>query len=174
VRNRRASRIGLSSLGAALAVLAALLLAFPAHAGNSSDSYGFSLTDVTTDEKYDQATLCADKPLVVLVWSPLCPHCQRHMPYFVGFYKKADPASVNVVSIAVDCTRDEAAQYAKNKGLEFPVLWSKSGKAGDSFYKQGWPTTFVFAKGGGFIGTSDSTGPSSINDMLALVDKAAR
>jgi hypothetical protein len=81
---------------------------------------------------------------------------------------------VNVVAIAVDCTGDEAQQYAQSKALEFPVVCAKGGKVGDAFYKQGWPTTFVFAKGGGFVGTCDSTGPGYINDMLALVEKATR
>jgi thiol-disulfide isomerase/thioredoxin len=169
------SRNGMSrALGVAALLLALACAALPARAASAADGYGFELTDVTSGDKLDQATLCADKPLVVLVWSPLCPHCQRHMPYFAGFYNKADHGAVNIVSIAVDCTQDEARQYVKNKSLEFPVLWSKSGKTGDAFYKQGWPTTFVFAKGGAFVGYCDSTGPGYINDMLALVDKAAR
>jgi len=152
------------------------LLAVPAYAGSSgnSDGYGFQLIDVTSSEKFDQSSLTSDRPLVVLVFSPNCPHCQRHMPYFAGYYNKADHNAVNIVSIAVDCTRDEAVQYVKSKGLEFPVLWSKSGSAGDAFYKQGWPTTFVFAKGGSYSGMCDSTGPGYINDMLALVDKAGK
>jgi len=151
-----------------------LLLALPALANSSDNGYGFELKEVSTGDKLDQTTLTTDKPLVVLVFSPHCPHCQRHMPYFAGFFKKADPATVNVVAIAVDCSSDEAKEYAQSKSLEFPVLCAKGGKAGDAFYKQGWPTTFVFAKGGNFVGTCDSTGPSYINDMLALVDKAGR
>jgi thiol-disulfide isomerase/thioredoxin len=136
--------------------------------------YGFVLPQVGTDDELDEAQLTADKPLVVHVWSPECPHCQRQMPYFAGFYKKVDLDSVNVVSIAVDCNEREAQAYVDKKNLAFPVLLAKGGSMGDDYYKKGWPTTFVFAPGGKYVGYCDTSGPSYINEMLALIEKASK
>lgn len=136
--------------------------------------YGFSLPRIGSEETLDEAELAAEKPLVVHVWAPDCAHCQRQMPYFAGFYKKVDLEAVNVVTVAVDCSERDAQRYVDSKKLDFPVLLAKGGKIGDSYYKQGWPTTFVFAPGGKYVGFCDTAGPSYINELLALVEKAAR
>jgi thiol-disulfide isomerase/thioredoxin len=137
-----------------------------------NDSYTFALKDIQTGDSLDLASLAEDRPVVVMIWSPHCPHCQRHMPYFAGLYNKVDLNSVSVVTIAVDCSSDDALDYVTRKKLSFPVLLAKSGKVSDGFYKQGWPTTFVFSPGGRYAGSIDSSGPPYINDVLALVDKA--
>jgi hypothetical protein len=74
----------------------------------------------------------------------------------------------------VDCTEREAQRYIDSKKLDFPVLLAKGGKVGDDYYKKGWPTTFVFSPGGKYVGFCDTAGPSYINELLALVDKASR
>jgi thiol-disulfide isomerase/thioredoxin len=141
-------------------------------ASRAEGKYSFSLKDISTGDSFDLTSLTEDRPLVLLVWSPHCPHCQRHMPYFAGLYSKVDLDSVNVATIAVDCSRDDALDYITRKKLSFPVLLGKSGKVSDGFYKDGWPTTYVFGAGGSYAGTIDSTGPPYINDVLALIDKA--
>ena len=154
-----------------LALLGGLLfVAAPASAG--SEKYAFTLTEAVSDTTLDLAELTQDKPLVFLVWSPECPHCQRHMPYVAALYKKLDLEQVNFVTCAVDAPVREALDYLESKDLSFPVLDGNKGELGSGFTSQGWPTTFVFGPGGSFIGWCDTTGPNYVTEVLDMLDHA--
>lgn len=163
----------LSYILAAAALLIGLVsLTGPAQAG--AEKYAFKLTEANTDQTFDLDELTADKPLVFLVWSPECPHCQRHMPYVAALYKKLDLDQVNFVTCAVDAPVRKALDYLASKDLEFPVLDGNGGELGSGFTSQGWPTTFVFSKGGKFVGWCDTSGPNYITEILDMVDHAEK
>ena len=48
------------------------------------------------------------------------------MPYFAGLYNKIDHEAVNVASIAVDCSRDDALDYVTRMvtftGISVPIF----------------------------------------------------
>jgi thiol-disulfide isomerase/thioredoxin len=156
----------------AIAILTTLLHPCIAPASAAGARYDFRLEEITTGETLNMAALCQDKPLVVHIWSPECPHCQRHMPYLVAFYRKLDLDRVNFVTCAMDAPRRSAENYIRDKHLAFPVLNGSSGKISDSFSANGWPTTYVFAPGGKLIGKCDTQSSSYVSEVLDLVDKA--
>lgn len=157
---------------AGLAVLAAgLVLAL--HAGAASSAgYSFKLREIRTDEQYTLDKLTEGKALIFHVWSPECPHCQRHMPYVAALSKKIDPEKVNFYMCSMVGDSSEAVDYLNGKKLELPCFCGPCGILSDAFTNNGWPTTFVFAPGGKFIGWCDTQSPAYVNEMLDLVDKA--
>jgi thiol-disulfide isomerase/thioredoxin len=155
-----------------IAVVAALALWMSYGTASAAATYDFNLEELTTGEKLDFELLTTGKPLIFHVWSPECPHCQRHMPYLVAFYKKLDLGEVNFVSCSMGDSKTDAVNYAKQKKLEFPVLYGASGKISSTFSDKGWPTSFVFAPGGKLVGWCDTQSPSYVSEMLDLVDKA--
>jgi thiol-disulfide isomerase/thioredoxin len=170
--------IKVSKRGNPFKALAALLLCavvlLPpglAPASAASARYDFRCEELSTGETLSMAQL-QDKPLIVHIWAPECPHCQRHMPYLVAFYRKLDVDKVNFVTCAMDASAREAERYVNAKRLTFPVLLESGGKVSESFSSKGWPTTFVFAPGGKLIGTCDTQSSSYVSEMLDLVDKA--
>jgi thiol-disulfide isomerase/thioredoxin len=154
-----------------LILLIALLHPGIAPASAAATRYDFRAEEITTGETLSMEQL-TDKPLVVHIWSPECPHCQRHMPYLVAFYRKLDLDRVNFVTCSMADSRRSAEDYIKNKHLTFPVLYGAGGKVSDSFSAKGWPTTFVFAPGGKLIGTCDTQSSAYVSEVLDLVDKA--
>jgi len=134
--------------------------------------YFFKLEEINSGQQFTMDELDADLPLIVFVWAADCPHCQRHMPYAVALYKKLDLERVNFVSIAMDEDKKETQDYIAEKELEFPVLNAWDGTFGAGFSAEGWPTTFVFATGGKFLGICDTTGPSYITEVLEMVGQA--
>jgi thiol-disulfide isomerase/thioredoxin len=150
-------------------LLAALLWGYAAHA---EARYSFDLQELSTGQDLSMDLLTEGKPLIIHMWSPDCPHCQRHMPYLVGLYKKLDLDSVNFVTCAMGTDRRSASEYVRKKNLTFPVLYGEGGDISDSFSANGWPTTFVFAPGGKLVGTCDTQSSSYINEVLDLVDEA--
>jgi len=164
-KNRKAG------LAAALVLWAVLLIPGFAPASAAASGFDFRAEEITTGETISMAQL-EDKPLVVHIWSPQCPHCQRHMPYFVAFVRKLDLDKVNLVTCAMDSPRSSAEDFIRERHLTFPVLYGNGGKVSDAFTAKGWPTTFVFAPGGKLIGTCDTQSSSYVSEMLDLVDKA--
>jgi len=161
-------------MGAALALGMLLALLHPglAPASAAGTRYDFKLEDIVSGQTFQMDQLDQDKPLIVHVWSPECPHCQRHMPYLVALYHKLDLDRVNFVTCSVAESRRSAEDYIRDKHLNFPVLYVAGGKITDSFTSKGWPTTFVFAPGGRLVGTCDTQSSSYVSEMLDLVDKA--
>ncbi|MCC7478717.1 TlpA family protein disulfide reductase [bacterium] len=154
-----------------LALLAAVLCTAQA-AWAGSEKYAFRLTEASSDTTLELDQLTEDKPLIFLVWSPECPHCQRHMPYVAALYKKLDLEQVNFVTCSVDAPVREAVEYLESKNLSFPVLDGNKGELGSGFTSQGWPTTFVFAPGGRFVGWCDTSGPNYVTEVLDMLEHA--
>ncbi|MDQ3023623.1 MAG: TlpA family protein disulfide reductase [bacterium] len=159
---------------AVLALIAFVALVVPgvAPASAAPARYDFRLEEITTGETLSMAQLSEDRPLVVHVWAPDCPHCQRHMPYLVAFYRKLDLDKVNFVTASMSDSRGDAEDYIASKRLAFPVLFCGGGKISDSFSAKGWPTTFVFAPGGKLVGSCDTQSSGYVSEVLDLVDKA--
>jgi thiol-disulfide isomerase/thioredoxin len=138
----------------------------------AQDDYFFECEDLHSGETVSLDGLAEELPLIVHVWGPDCPHCRAHMPYTAALYDKLDLESVRFVALSITGEKDEIMEYVEERELEFPILYGEGGEFSELFEEQGWPTTFVFAPGGGFVGWCDTQGPSYITEMLALVDDA--
>lgn len=137
-----------------------------------NDKYAFDLTELGSDAKVDKAALTEDKPLVLFVWAPDCPACLRHMPYAVALYRKLDLEQENFTSIAMSDDERDVTSVIEEKHLNFPVLSSESGSIGNGFEYDGWPTTYVFRKGGKLEGMIESSGNDYIDDVLDALRSA--
>jgi thiol-disulfide isomerase/thioredoxin len=162
-------------LGGPAVRLACLLLVAAALNGTalaSEPSYDFSLTELVSGEVLTLPGLTDDRPLVVHVWGPDCPHCRVQMPYAAALYDRLDLDEVNYFTLSLSGTEDEIDEYLDEHELTFPVLWGESGEYGSGFEEEGWPTTFVFAPGGEMIGWCDICGPAYLTEMLDLIAEA--
>ncbi len=156
-------RIGLLVL--ALAALAAA--ARPAKTWG--DGYDFAAEELRSGQQCSRESLTAGQALVLLAWSPDCPHCLTHMPYVAALVKKLDGEEARFAVACLDGDTDDALRYFKRKELEWPVLDGTGGEFDDDYYETGWPATYVFAPGGELAGTCETQGPSYIDEVLDLV-----
>lgn len=161
--------IAMLLLGAALAPAVGTV---PAVRADQDDDYSFELTELRSGDVLTFDDVSALKPLVVHVWAPDCPHCKVHMPYVAALYEKLDLSEVNFITLAVTGTDDEIEDYLDERDLDFPVLWGASGDYGDGWEKLGWPTTYVFAPGGIYVGWCDILGPEYVTEMQELIEQA--
>jgi thiol-disulfide isomerase/thioredoxin len=136
------------------------------------DAYDFELVEVASGELLSFEDLTYGMPLVVHVWGPDCPHCRVHMPYAVALYEKLDLSEVNYFTLSLTGAEDEITDYLEERELDLPVLWGESGEYGEGYEEEGWPTTFVFAPGGDFVGWCDILGPAYVTQMLDLIEQA--
>jgi thiol-disulfide isomerase/thioredoxin len=141
---------------------------------STKDKYAFDLTELGSDQTMNKPAMTADKPLVLFVWAPDCPACMRHMPYAVALYKKLDLENENFTSIAMSGDESDVASVVEDKHLNFPVLLSDSGHVGAGFELDGWPTTYVFRKGGQLESMIESTGAEYFTEVLDAVAAAQK
>lgn len=170
-------------------ITAAVLLALPATvllanspaavaaaaaADNAADAdYSFELRELFSDEDVSFADLVKDKPLVVHVWAPDCPHCLRQMPYAAALYRKLDLAAVSYVTLSITGDKPDILAYLEETELTFPTLWGEDGEPGAGYFEAGWPMTYVFAPGGAYYGQCDILGPAYLTEMRDLIKDAA-
>jgi thiol-disulfide isomerase/thioredoxin len=138
------------------------------------DKYAFNLAPVDGGDKVEKSALFQDKPLVLFVWAPDCPACLRHMPYAEAIYGKLNLEQVNFMSLAMSDSERDVRDVIKDKHLTFPTLWSGSGSVGDGFDYDGWPTTYVFRKGGKLQEMVESTGTQYFDDVETAVASALK
>lgn len=156
-------------LGGILALISVAVLQ-PAQA--AEDDFDFELTELVSDEVLTFEELSLILPLVVHVWAPDCPHCKVHMPYAAALYEKLDLSEVNYITLAVSGSEEEVEDYLEERELDFPVLWWASGEYTERWEELGWPTTYVFAPGGVYVGWCDILGPAYITEMQELIERA--
>jgi peroxiredoxin len=136
--------------------------------------FDFQLDDLVRRSDVQMKELSA-KPLVVHMWAPDCPMCQRNMPFVKGTFQKIDTDDVNFVACSMG-GQNETAAYVREHKLPFKVLYKGHDKdyISESFTSDGWPTSFVFAPGGELIGSCDAQGVEYEKKMLELVAEAVK
>ena len=139
---------------------------------SSEKDYSFKAREIESGKMLEMTELVEDKPLILHVWAPDCPHCQRHMPYLSSFYKKLDLEEVNFVTYSVTGKTSDASSFLKKRNLEFPTICLSNGSFSKDLKDGGWPNTLVIGLEGKLIGSCDINGPSYVETMQKLVEKA--
>lgn len=92
------------------------------------------------------------KNLLVVFWSPKCPHCQRELPRLQNFYTR-NKTSLNFEILAFSNTAggkqlDEIRKFASEKKITFPVIPVDDSKVMDDYMVTGIPAVFIVDRGG--------------------------
>ena len=127
------------AIGIALFVLVAL--AGCGSSGSSGDTG--DVTYIPADE-FSVADY-AGKPLVVNFFGSWCPPCNLEAPELSSFV--ADNPDVQFVGVAVDDDESDLADFMSKYGLDYPVVMTDWGFAGD-YGVTGVPTTIFYDAAG--------------------------
>jgi thiol-disulfide isomerase/thioredoxin len=125
----------------ALLVLAALLAVGCGSSEPSGDGGG--VTYIPADE-FSVADY-AGKPLVVNFFGSWCPPCNLEAPDLAAF--AADNPDVQFVGVAVDDNEADLAEFMAKYGLDYPVVMTDWGFAGE-YGVSGVPTTVFYDAAG--------------------------
>jgi thiol-disulfide isomerase/thioredoxin len=89
------------------------------------------------------------KAVLLNFWATWCEPCKIEMPWFVELQKEYGPRGLAIVGVAMDDSgKDTIAQFAKEMGVNYPVLLGKEA-VGDEFGGMPYlPTTFYIDRGG--------------------------
>jgi len=89
------------------------------------------------------------KAVLLNFWATWCAPCKIEMPWFVDLQKQYASQGLQVIGVAMDDSGDEAiAKFAKQMGVNYPVLIGKE-SVGDAYGGVEFlPTTFVIDRQG--------------------------
>lgn len=92
------------------------------------------------------------KAVLLNFWATWCEPCKIEMPWFVQLEKQYGPEGLQVIGVAMDDTSEpEIAQFAKEMGVNYPVLLGKE-SVGDAYGGIiHLPTTFYIDRNGKIV-----------------------
>lgn len=99
------------------------------------------------------ATLKDAKGSVVILdfWATFCGPCKKSFPKYQALVEQFG-GEVNVLAVSVDepdsVTKEQIAEFAKNTGVKFAVVWDKDQKAVKLYSPPTMPTSFIIDKEG--------------------------
>ncbi len=150
-RLKRLLALGLMLIGAGLVIGVAILL----YVRNRPSEVGFprvgsKLADFRlSDLQGKQVSLASlsGQTVLINVWATWCPPCREEMPMLVE-YARRNPKGVTILGINDGETREEAAAFAQQFGMTFPVLLDVNSRYLDAILVDNLPTTILVGPDG--------------------------
>jgi cytochrome c biogenesis protein CcmG/thiol:disulfide interchange protein DsbE len=89
------------------------------------------------------------KAVLLNFWATYCQPCKIEMPWFVELQKKYGPEGLQIVGVAMDdVSQQEIAKFAKEMGVNYPILIGKE-SVGDAYGGvQFLPSSFYIDRNG--------------------------
>jgi len=127
-----------------VAMVVALMLVFGlnlAHKSKGNQNAGLQMKDgmapdFTLQSLDGRSVRLADfrgKAVLLNFWATWCSPCKIEMPWFVELQKQYGPEGLQVVGVAMDdASTKEIADFAKEMGVNYPVLIGKE-SVGDAY-----------------------------------------
>ena len=123
-----------------VALVVAAMLYFGFHMARRSSSARLTQSTVAPDfslESLDgKNTHLSDfrgKAVLLNFWATWCSPCKIEMPWFVDLQKQYGPQGLQIVGVAMDeASKEDIAKFAKEMGVNYPVLLGKEA-VGDQY-----------------------------------------
>ena len=91
------------------------------------------------------------KAVLLNFWATYCGPCKIEMPWFVELQKEYGPQGFQIVGVANDdASTEDIAKFAKEMGINYPILIGKD-SVSDSYNISVLPTTFFLDRDGKLI-----------------------
>ena len=114
-----------------------------------------------------EASLASHRGKVVLLnfWATWCLECRPEMPAFERLHREFSAQGLAVMGINAREGTATIREYAKERGLTFPLILDPSGKINITYGVIGLPTTFLIARDGRAVALA--IGPREWSGKLA-------
>ncbi len=144
-----------------VAIIAAAMLYFGLHAArrsgtsHSTAAYGAPAPDFTL-ESLDGKTVSLSefkgKAVVVNFWATWCGPCKIETPWLVELQKEYGSQGLQIVGVAMDDSgKDEISKFAKDMGMNYPVLLGKEAVGEAYGGVPGLPESFFVGRDGKIV-----------------------
>ncbi len=116
----------------------------------SSPAPDFSLESL--DGKTTRLSDFRGKAVLLNFWATWCGPCKIEMPWFVDFQKQYGSQGLQIVGVAMDdASKEDIGKFARDMGVNYPILIGKEA-VGDQYGGiPGLPETFLIARDGKIV-----------------------
>jgi cytochrome c biogenesis protein CcmG/thiol:disulfide interchange protein DsbE len=101
------------------------------------------------------------KVVVLDFWATWCPPCKREIPDFIDLQKEYGSQGVQIVGIALD-EPDKVQAFARQNGMNYPVLLGSDEVSMRYGGIEGIPTTFIIDKSGKIVDKFEGFRPRQV------------
>lgn len=112
---------------------------------------GFIATD-TSGQKQAPSYYKGLKNVLLIFWSPGCPHCRRELPQIGNYIKKfGGPQNVQVLAVSIatdDASKKAGKDFLNQFGMTFPLMFDDGDKISKAYGVNSVPTLFLIDKKG--------------------------
>jgi peroxiredoxin len=117
------------------------------HLTLSSPAPDFSL--VSLDGTTMRLSDFRGKAVLLNFWATWCGPCKIEMPWFVDFQKQYGSQGLQIVGIAMDdASKEDIVKFAKDMGVNYPILIGKEAVGDQYGGVPALPETFLIARDG--------------------------
>jgi thiol-disulfide isomerase/thioredoxin len=106
----------------------------------------------TLDGKNVKLSDLRGKAVLLNFWATYCGPCKIEMPWFVELQKEYGPNGFQIIGVAMDdASTEDIAKFAKDMGVNYPILIGKDSVADSYGGVSVLPTTFFLDRDGKII-----------------------
>jgi len=106
----------------------------------------------TLDGKNIKLSDLRGKAVLLNFWATYCGPCKIEMPWFVELQKEYGPQGFQIIGVAMDdASTEDIAKFAKDMGVNYPILLGKDSVADSYGGVAVLPTTFFVDRDGKVI-----------------------
>jgi thiol-disulfide isomerase/thioredoxin len=92
------------------------------------------------------------KAVLLNFWATWCGPCKIEMPWFVDFQKQYGSQGLQIVGVAMDdSSKDDIAKFAKDMGVNYPILIGKEAVGEQYGGVNALPETFLIGRDGKIV-----------------------
>src|SRR6202789_3053812 len=125
----------------------------------------------TLDGKDVKLSSLRGKAVLLNFWATYCGPCKIEMPWFVELQKEYGPQGFQILGVAMDdASTEDIAKFAKEMGVNYPILIGKDSVADSYGGVNVLPTTFFLDRDGKLI--AREFGLQSRSDFVDDIKKA--
>ncbi len=144
-----------------VAFVIALMLYFGYHQARHQGTVSTRLTKSTVApdfslEVLDGSTMrlsdLRGKAVMLNFWATWCGPCKIEMPWFVDFQKQYGGQGLQIVGVAMDdASKEDIAKFAKDMGVNYPILIGKEAVGDQYGGVNALPETFLIGRDGKIV-----------------------
>ncbi|MHB8216747.1 MAG: TlpA family protein disulfide reductase [Candidatus Sulfotelmatobacter sp.] len=92
------------------------------------------------------------KAVLLNFWATWCGPCKIEMPWFVDFQKQYGSQGLQIVGVAMDdASKEDIGKFAKDMGVNYPILIGKEAVGDEYGGVPALPETFLIARDGKIV-----------------------
>src|SRR5271167_1710355 len=92
------------------------------------------------------------KAVLLNFWATWCGPCKIEMPWFVDLQKQYGPQGLQIVGVAMDdASKEDIAKFAKDMGVNYPILIGKEAVGDQYGGVPALPETFFIGRDGKIV-----------------------